>query len=492
MGNQKNYYVLLGIPRNASQDEIRRAYHTAARRLHPDVNKEPNAGTVFLSIQQAYETLNNPEERAKYDKDQAFESEDPPIKINTIYSRSSVVQLDEPQLIYALIEIKPRKSGTEFNAPPLNLCLVLDRSTSMQGARLEIVKDTAIDLTQQLSPRDLLSIVTFSDNPEVLVPSGMLLDQRTIENRIRSLKAGGGTEIFRGMKAGYQELRKNLRPSYINHLILITDGRTYGDEEDCLDIATQSASMGIGFSGLGIGNQWNDAFLDSLATRTGGNSAYIPSIADIGEFLKKKIRLLGQMFAEGLTLDVDIDPNVEIRYAFRLEPEISQLDPKPPIPLGDLPLNGVVRLILEILVPPIPSGSGRISLADGILRLSIPNQEIPFHNLPISFDRPITTTLGTEPSPMELKIAIERITLYRMQEKARKEFTAGDIDNATRHLENLAARLLTSGQSQLAQTVKEEIDHIKQGDTYSEEGNKQIKYGTRSLLHPVISDGKIK
>jgi Ca-activated chloride channel family protein len=272
MGNQRNYYVLLGIPRNASQDEIRRAYLTAARRLHPDVNKDPNAGTVFLSIQQAYETLNNPEERAKYDKDQTFESEDSPIKINTIYSRPSLVQLDEPQLIYALIEIKPRKSRTEFNAPPLNLCLVLDRSTSMQGARLEIVKDTAIDLTQQLSPRDLLSIVTFSDNPEVLVPSGMLLDQRTIENRIRSLRAGGGTEIFRGMKAGYQELRKNLRPSYINHLILITDGRTYGDEEDCLDIATQSASI------------WESVFLDWVSEANGTMHfliAWLPGQAEL-------------------------------------------------------------------------------------------------------------------------------------------------------------------------------------------------------------------
>lgn len=61
-----NLYAILGVPRDATHNEIRQAYHATARRLHPDVNKEPDAGTVFLKVQNAYETLSDPAERDKY------------------------------------------------------------------------------------------------------------------------------------------------------------------------------------------------------------------------------------------------------------------------------------------------------------------------------------------------------------------------------------------------------------------------------------------
>ena len=139
------------------------------------------------------------------------------------------------------------------------------------------------------------------------IPSGLYIDKINVENRIRQLHADGGTEIFRGLEAGYKEIWRNLRPSNINHLILITDGRTYGDEEQCLNLATSSASIGIGLSGLGIGSQWNDAFLDNLANRTGGNCIYISSEKDIAEFFQKELRSLNKVFAEGVTLDVETE-----------------------------------------------------------------------------------------------------------------------------------------------------------------------------------------
>ncbi len=70
----KDYYEVLGVDRNASQDEIKRAYRSLARRYHPDANKDdPTAEEKIKEINEAYEVLSDPEKRARYDMFGAFD-----------------------------------------------------------------------------------------------------------------------------------------------------------------------------------------------------------------------------------------------------------------------------------------------------------------------------------------------------------------------------------------------------------------------------------
>jgi curved DNA-binding protein len=64
----RDYYQVLGVARNASADEIRKAYRKAARKFHPDVSKESGAEEKFKQAQEAYEVLKDPEKRAAYDQ----------------------------------------------------------------------------------------------------------------------------------------------------------------------------------------------------------------------------------------------------------------------------------------------------------------------------------------------------------------------------------------------------------------------------------------
>jgi curved DNA-binding protein len=64
----KDYYQALGVDKKASQDDVQRAYKKLARKLHPDVNKEPGAEDRFKELGEAYEVLRDPEKRSKYDR----------------------------------------------------------------------------------------------------------------------------------------------------------------------------------------------------------------------------------------------------------------------------------------------------------------------------------------------------------------------------------------------------------------------------------------
>lgn len=66
--NNTEYYDRLGVSKDASQDEIKRAYRKMSKKYHPDINKEPGAEEKYKEVQEAYETLSDDQKRAAYDQ----------------------------------------------------------------------------------------------------------------------------------------------------------------------------------------------------------------------------------------------------------------------------------------------------------------------------------------------------------------------------------------------------------------------------------------
>jgi Ca-activated chloride channel homolog len=484
-----NFYALLGLLRSATPEEIRRAYLKSAKKLHPDKNQAPGETELFLDVQQAYQVLSDPQRRAVYDAAIQEEPEAQPLELplecNIELSRTSIYSGKDRQLVYALATISAASRYQDnIKSAPLNLCLALDCSTSMQGAKLDSAKLSAIQLMNRLGPNDIFSLVRFSDRAEVIIPASRHIDTRRSELQIRTLTTAGGTEILNGLTTALDEVRRYLDPQYINHVILLTDGRTYGDEQECYRQARVASSEGIGISGMGLGSGWNDVFLDELASLTGASTTFIHDPQDIERFLNDKFTNLSRVFAQSIDLLGELAPGVSIDYAFRFQPETSILSYGGVTNLGPVMFDESLKVILEIGIESDRATMSQLDLIKGYLQASVATITTPIPEIPFTISVNVDDNAPSILPPPALLKALSRLNLYRMQDKAKAALEAGDYEKATRHLQQMATHLLGQGEKSLAKTILLEAQHIERENTFTETGEKQIKYGTRSLLMP--------
>jgi Ca-activated chloride channel family protein len=478
-----NYYARLGIPKSANSDEIVRAYRTAARKFHPDTNKNPGAAELFLLVQEAYATLSDADKRRSYDTTLPDDIDAPPsLMVNTLYSRSAIAPGEPGQVCYVLMDLTAAEAERAHAKPPLNVCLVIDTSTSMAGSRVGQVTKAASQFINQLDEQDTLSVVAFNDRAELLIQAQRGVDAQRMVSRISTLQTRGGTEILQGLDASVKEVQRNLRPNSINHVVLITDGRTYGDEEGCLQLAARCAEAGLPISAIGIGDEWNEDFIDRLTSTAGGSTIYIDRAADIHKLLERKLGGLAQNYANNVKIHFEAGEHAKLAYAFRLSPELGMLPLDSPVFLGAIPLEGSLSFLLEFDVDATRVRDGNMLLADGELRLDIPSRVIPSTKARLQLNRQVKASSKPDAPPQALVSAIGKLSLYRMQERAREDLEAGDAKGAAKRMRMLATRLLSAGERSLARTVLLAADELKDNEAFGEKTGKQIKYGTRALI----------
>ena len=488
-----NPYEFLGVPQSATSEEIKSAYRRIARRLHPDANPEsPAAAAHFQDLTVAYDLLSDPVRRRTYDQ-RSEEGNGLRFQLRTTTSRSSTLILPEPQVFYTLVEVLPDESVNEVDytrESRLNLTLVLDRSNSMSGTRLEKVKIAAHQIIDRMGPNDVLSVVSFNDFAEVVIPAGPVSDKAALKSRASMMLPGGGTEILKGLQLGVAQNRQFLGPRMVNHIVLLTDGNTYGDEEQCMALAREVAREGISISAMGLGQEWNDRFLDELSALTGGSTVYITSANAVVKFLNERVRSLSNVFAERVQVLMAIDPDIRIESAFRLSPNPQPLSVSDGILLlGSLQVGRPISLLLQLEVPANqPPGTrpvARFVAAADILANKVQRMQL-VDDISLTF----TTEPVQEDPPSAILDAIAKLTLYRMQERAQEALDKGDVRTATRRLENLATRLMEMGELELAAQAQMEAQQVSYTHSLTDAGRKALKYQTRSLLMNALEENR--
>ncbi len=466
---ERNYYQILGVSRDATESQITAAFLRAQAQQASLSTVDPEY------IAYAYQVLRDPRRRQLYD--QLLGQLEAALQVQVQASATELPILDGPQVVYLLIELQPGSQGDQARLP-LNLCLVVDRSTSMRGERLSRVQSSLHLLLSQLSEGDVLALVSFSDRAELLLPAAPVAMQRGAGERIDALEASGGTEIFQGLLAGIAQLRLNSGPEVNSHLILLTDGRTYGDEQQCLQLAAATAAEGITIHAFGLGSDWDDQFLDKLVSPSGGLVEYIAASEDIVTALSERLQGLGETVARDVRFRTVLPPAVELQDAFRLTPYAQPLlVDTPVIALGNVNSRSPLKFLLVLRIRPLP-----IPMRIGIplsFTANFPGveEQLFTQNVDLIFSES-APPLAVPPAVLQ---AARLFTICRLADHAWEEAESGQLESAASHMQHLSTRLLELGQPALAKQAAIEAQQLAVTGELSEERRKQLKYGTRAL-----------
>lgn len=479
-----DFYTILDIDVTASAETIEQAFLNLSAKIPSEEQTADNP--TYQRLVQAHQILSDAKRRASYD---AFLNANvaPVLRMETVVSNKSIPLLNSPQILYLFINVYPPAQQSKAHTP-LNLALVIDRSTSMQGMRLERVKAAVNLILDKLAPEDVLSIISFSDRAETILPAGNISESKSgLLVKIRGMQASGGTEIYQGLQAGVAQLTQMPLADYINHLILLTDGHTYGDADKCLELAEKSAAQGIGFSAFGLGSEWNDEFLDKLVSPSGGRSDYIEKPAQIIEYLQHYINGLGDVYARNVYLQLELPEAMTLQYSFKLTPFSQTIFAENKIfKLGNIEGRAPLNILLELNLQPQKKET-QLSIP---LKLTaeIPSQKQSVHTIEKNIQLEIQSEPPEAEPPAELLKAVRVLNLYRLNEKVRNEVEGGELEMATRRMKHLATRLLEVGETELAQQAHTELVRLEKMGDLSEEGRKRLKYGTRSLYSGLLED----
>jgi len=167
---------------------------------------------------------------------------------------------------------------------PLNVAIVLDRSGSMSGRKIEEAKRAAIMAIRRLQDDDIVSVVTYETTVDVLVPATKARDRQAIAQAVRSIQSAGRTALFAGVSKGAEELRKFLDLNRVNTLLLLSDGLANvgpSSPGELAQLGVALARQGMAVTTIGLGMGYNEDLMTRLALASDGNHFFVEDAADL-------------------------------------------------------------------------------------------------------------------------------------------------------------------------------------------------------------------
>ena len=407
---------------------------------------------------------------------------DPTITLTCAWGRAPLPVSGAPQVGYLLVEAQPTAAPT---APvPLNFCMVLDRSGSMQGPKLAAMKQAAQRVIDLLTPEDVVALVIFDDTVQVVLPAAPASDKAALKAQIDTIQESGGTAMSLGMQAGQSELAKNSGPDRLGQMLLLTDGQTWGDEDVCRTIAKGLGDAGVRITALGLGAEWNEKLLDDLAELSGGNSDYVADPAAIDTFFQRAVQTAQGSVATDARVLLRLARDVTPRAVHRVLPTIANLGYQPigqnevAVKLGDLAYGSGGSVLLDMMLPPRAAGSFRIAQAElHYTPVGGGPEQVVKQDVLLEFTGDTNAALY-DPKVMNL---VEKITAFKLQTRALAEAEVGNVAGATQKLRAAATRLLDLGELDLAEKTQQQADQLERGEALSAETQKELRYATRRL-----------
>jgi Ca-activated chloride channel family protein len=237
----------------------------------------------------------------------------PEVKLKVELDRK-VLPAGKTERVVLKISLEPDQVvRDEANRAPVNLALVLDRSGSMSGEKIEQAKEAAIQAIRRLGATDRISIVAYSNHAETIVPAQSAKNTEKLVDLVRQLQASGKTALFAGVNQGAAELRKNLEGEYFNRIILLSDGlANHGPSstEDLVRLGRALVKEDISVSTVGLGTGYNEDLMAGLAKEGQGNLYFAETSKELPGIFDAEIGDALNVVARHATLRIELEDGV--------------------------------------------------------------------------------------------------------------------------------------------------------------------------------------
>jgi Ca-activated chloride channel family protein len=254
--------------------------------------------------------------------------------------------------VSVLLELTAPQAESDRTRAPAALEIVVDRSGSMSGDRLEAAKGAIEALIDRLDPTDSFGLVGFDDEVQIAVPAGPLTNKEGVRQLVRGIFPGGMTNLSGGLMRGLQEVRR-VKAQGSAKVVLLSDGHANAGMTAAQDLETVAAgarAKGVTTSTVGIGLDYDETLLAALSKGGAGNAHFAEEADAAGAAVASEVDGLLEQVAQACSLTVRPTGAVETVRLFNDLPAVG-IDGGFMVELGDFHSGEERKLLLTIDVP---------------------------------------------------------------------------------------------------------------------------------------------
>jgi Ca-activated chloride channel family protein len=223
-----------------------------------------------------------------------------------------------PREMIVQVEVEARKND-EARRSPMNLAIVLDRSGSMEGAKLEKARQAAAMAVDKLNDDDFFSLVTYDDQTDLLIPPervGGRDHREELKAKIHRIQSGGSTGLHAGVTLGAKQVRRFFEKERVNRVILLSDGIANVGPSSTPDLARLGRELrtdGISVSTVGLGDDYNEDLMTALAEASNANYYYVKDAEKLPGIFAEELGSARSLCARSITIRIEAPDGVRLK-----------------------------------------------------------------------------------------------------------------------------------------------------------------------------------